>query len=120
MLRIAPFEPDVDHVVPLEIDGEINSRDFANVLSDLEKRLATHDTLRLYIEIRSLGGMGASTVFNELKDAIKHWDRFDRLAVVTDVEGVRTATTVIDKLAPKMECQTFRFDARDTAQAWVT
>ncbi|WP_423823523.1 STAS/SEC14 domain-containing protein [Salinisphaera sp. SPP-AMP-43] len=119
MLRIAPFPSDADHVVPLEIDGEVGSQDFANVLSDIEQRLQQHDTLRLYIEIKSMGGMSASTVFSELKDAIKHWDRFDKLAVVTDVEGVRTATTVLDKLAPKMDCETYRFDGRESARQWV-
>lgn len=119
MLRIAPFKPDVDYVVPLEIEGEIASQELANVLSEIEKRLAVYDKLRLYIEIKSLGAMSASTMFNELKDAIKHWGRFDRLAVVTDVEGVRTATSMIDKLSPAMECETFRFDARDSAQAWI-
>ena len=55
----------------------------------------------------------------ELKDAIKHWERFDKLAVVSDVEGIRTATTVIDKLSPNTECETFRAADRDSAQAWV-
>ena len=119
MLRIAPFKPDVDYVVPIEIDGEINSRDFSNVLAKMEEQLAKHDKLRLYVEIKSLGGMSASTAFNELKDAIKHWERFDKLAVVSDVEGIRTATTVIDKLSPNTECETFRSADRDSAQAWV-
>ena len=105
MLRIAPFKSDAEHVIPMELEGEVTSQDFANVLSVVEQRLEDHDTLRLYIEIHSLGGMSASALFNELKDAIKRWDRFDKLAVVTDVEGVRTATTVMDKLAPRMECR---------------
>lgn len=119
MLRIAPFKSDAEYVVPLEVDGEIGSQDFANVVSAIEKRLEQHDRLRLYIELKSLGGMPASTVFNELRGAIKHWDRFDKLAVVTDTEGVRTATTVLDKLAPKMECKTYRVDEREAAQKWV-
>ena len=120
MLRIAPFKSDAEHVVPLEVDGDIGAQDFSNIVSTIEKRLEQHDTLRLYVEIKSLGGMSASTVFSELKDSIKHWDRFDKLAVVTDVEGVRTATTVIDKLAPKLECKTYRFDERESARQWVT
>lgn len=119
MLRIAPFKSDAEHVIPMELEGEVTSQDFTNVLSVIEQRLEDHDTLRLYIEIHSLGGMSASTVFNELKDAIKRWDRFDKLAVVTDVEGVRTATTVMDKLAPRMECETFRVNAREEARQWV-
>lgn len=119
MLRIAPFPSNTDHVVPLEIDGEIGSQDLSNVVSEIEKRLEAHDRLRLYIELKSLGSASVSTVFNELKDTVKHWDRFDKLATVTDVEGVRTATTVLDKLAPSMECRTYRFDERDAAQLWV-
>ncbi|MGN8157601.1 STAS/SEC14 domain-containing protein [Salinisphaera sp. RV14] len=119
MLRIAPFKSDAEHVVPLEVDGEIGAQDFSNVVATIEKRLAQHDRLRLYIEIHSLGSMAASSVFSELKDAIRHWDRFDKLAVVTDVEGVRTATAVIDKLAPRLECKTYRFDERETARQWA-
>ncbi|HET7313871.1 STAS/SEC14 domain-containing protein [Salinisphaera sp.] len=119
MLRIAPFKSDSEHAVPLEVDGEIGAQDFANVVSTVEKRLEQHAALRLYIEIKSLGGMSASTVFGELKNSIKHWNRFDKLAVVTDVEGVRTATKVIDKLTPKMECKTYRFDDREAARQWV-
>ncbi|RJS94766.1 STAS/SEC14 domain-containing protein [Salinisphaera sp. Q1T1-3] len=119
MLRLAPFKSDADHVVALEIDGAIGAQDFTNIVSTINDRLEQHDSLRLYIELKSLGGMAVTDTFDQIRDAIGHWNRFDKLAVVTDIDGVRTATSVLDKLAPKMACQTYRFDARESAQQWV-
>lgn len=119
MLRIAPFRDDAKHVVPLEVDGRIGFQDFANVVSTIEQRLQRHDRLRLHLEIYSLGGISAETLFTEFTDAIRHWNRFDKLAIVTDIGGVERVASVVDALAPGIACKAFTFAQRESARQWA-
>ena len=119
MLRIAPFPVDAGHVLPIEIDGAVGKQDFANIVAELENRLAEHDKLSLYVEIHSLGGVSPQALFNDLKAAIKHWDRFDKQAVVTDVSGVAKAADWSDKIMPKTTIRGFSMAERESARQWI-
>ncbi|MES1925354.1 STAS/SEC14 domain-containing protein [Salinisphaera sp. T31B1] len=119
MLQTIDFPADHDAVVALELDGEIGDRDFEQVLAAVEARLRQCDTLRLYVEVRSLGKVSPQTVVKDLRAAVKHWNRFDKLALVTDISAIRTAIGTASRFMPGIELEAFDFHHRESARQWI-
>lgn len=116
MLRIAPFPADANHVVPLEIHGKLSAQDAENVVAKVEERAASYDTLRLYVEIHSLGTVSPQPVLSGLKDAVKHWRRFEKVAIVTDNDNLRKAVDFTDKVAPGTKIRSAAMEDREATR----
>ena len=117
MLDPIPF--DDPRVIGIRIDGRIKSSEYARLLDTLKARLARHDTLRLYVEIRSFGGMSAEAFFKDLAFGLKNWDRFEREAVVTDRKWLHSAAWALDRVFPHTEVKAFAPEEAEQARAWI-
>lgn len=117
MIRILPF--DEDRVLALHIDGKMSSEDFEQVLSAVDDKLARHDTLRIYAEMHALTGVSPEALFEDLKFAVKHWQRFDREAIVTDQTWLQKLTSAAGRLMPGIEVRAFGFNEREAATDWI-
>jgi hypothetical protein len=119
MLKPIPFRSDADHVIALELDGKVEKTDIENVLAAVEEKLGRHDKLRIYIEIKSLGGVAPRALLDDLKAALKHWDRFEKEAIVTDISAITTVVPWLDKVFPVTELKVFEPSGRESAHQWV-
>ncbi len=110
---------DSDNVVGCKIDGRIKSEDIDKVAEYIEEKLKTKKKLRIYVEVKKLEGISLEAFFKDLKFGIKHFNDFDKKAVVTDKEWMKKVATVADKLFPNIEVRCFSFEDKETALEWA-
>jgi len=119
MFKLIDFPADTDHVVAIEVDGAVETHEFKTILDVVEDKLSRHDTLRIYAEIKSLGSVSPEALFDDIKAAVKHWDRFDKQAVVTDITTLHTAVKFAGKFVPGIDVRAFGFNERESARQWI-
>ena len=109
-----------DGVVGIEAVGKVTSEDYAAVTPAIERALATREKIRL---IHVLGGrftgFTAGGLWQDGKLGLSHATSFERIAVVTDLDSVRTLVRAGGWSAPG-EMRLFSNAARDEAVAWVS
>jgi hypothetical protein len=110
-----------DTVAAFACHGHVTKDDYETVLiPDVEKRLAQHDKVRIYYEIApDFAGVDPGAVWEDTKVGFAHWFRWERLAVVTDVEWIKQTMKIFGFLMPG-ELRAFPIAEADTARDWVT
>lgn len=113
------LESDTDFVLALAVDGRISSNDVTSIVDAVEDRLARHEQLHLYVELRSLGGVSIRSMLNDLKRALKHWRRFRRIALVTDNRWISRGGPIIDRIFTGVDVGTYTFASQTDARDWI-
>ncbi len=109
-----------DNVAAFVCHGQVTQRDYATVLVPaVEKMLAQHDKVRLYYETASdFAGIEPGAVWADTKVGIEHWRRWERVAVVTDVEWIRLTTKMFGFVMPG-ELKVFSTSEARQAHEWI-
>lgn len=110
-----------DNIAAFRCKGQVTKADYAKVLlpAALEK-LRTHDKVRLYYEVdQDFSGFDPGAMWEDFKVGIEHLTRWEKIAVVTDVEWIRSAVRFFSFLIP---ATTKLFSRSEAAQArmWVS
>lgn len=100
----------------LTMSGTITSADYdATLVPAIEAALADHDRIRMLVILGDeFQGFDLSAVWADSKLGMSHWGGFDRVAVVTDTNWVRTA---IRLASPMMPCPVQIFDLAEVEEA---
>ncbi len=117
MLTLIPF--DDDRVVGARISGKIPRPEFDTVAAALEAALARHDKVRFYAEMETFGGVAMDALFQDLKFGLRHWQHFEREAVITDQDWMRCLALLAPKLLPSIDVKVFARDDTASAKAWI-
>lgn len=109
-----------DGVVGIEAVGKVTSDDYDAVTPAIERALAAHEKIRL---IHVLGerftGFAAGGMWEDGKLGLSHVSSFERIAVVTDRESVRTLVKAGGWSVPG-EMRQFSNAELDKAVAWAS
>jgi hypothetical protein len=111
---------DDDRVVGVRIDGTIRETELREMVDVVEDKLTRHEKLRAYVEVARLGGIEPRALFEDLKMGLKHWDRFERKAAVTDARWIGKLAEVLDPLFPWIRVRAFTTSERDEAVRWIS
>lgn len=109
-----------ERVVGFRVDGQIQAADFDRIADMVEEKLKSHRKLRMYAEIKSLKGMTLEAFLKDLKFKIKHQDRFEKAAIVSDKEWLREIVAVEGKVLNGIEVKSFTLSEEQDAMAWIT
>lgn len=107
-----------DNVVAFACRGHVSRKDYDDVLVPVvEKALKSHDKVRLYYEIGAdFSGIDPTAVWEDFKVGMEHILRWERVAVVTDVEWIANTMRAFSFLMPaqvKVFASAQAADARD-------
>ena len=110
-----------DNVLAFMGRGRITRADYTNVLTPaVEKALATHKRLRLYYELApDFAGIDPGAMWEDFKVGVEHLTRWQRVAVVTDIEWIKQATWLFSFIIPGT-IKSFPTSGADEARAWIT
>lgn len=118
MMTLIPM--DDDRVVGVHIDGTIREEELRAMVEVVEDKLTRHEKLRAYVEVAKLGGIEPRALFEDLKMGLKHWDRFERKAAVTDAGWMAKMAEVVDPLFPWIQLRTFAVADKAEAVRWIS
>jgi hypothetical protein len=109
-----------DGVVGIEAVGKVTAADYSGVTPVFESALATHEKIRL---IHVLGnrftGFTAGGMWQDGRLGLSHATSFERIAVVTDLDTVRTLVKRGGWTIPG-EVRLFSNAEKDEAVRWVS
>lgn len=75
---------DHDNTVAIRMSGELTTKDYEPVISLLENKIQNYGKLNLYCEVEDLEEVDAGAIWKDLKFDIKHFNDFERVAMVGD------------------------------------
>jgi len=110
---------DADNVIGCTVDGKISSEDIEQISNVIDEKLKTHDKLRVYVEVNNLDGISLDALSKDLKLGFKHFNHFDKKAVVTDKGWMLKIAHTLDKIFSNIEVKCFCFEDKEEAVQWV-
>lgn len=108
------------NVVAAVAKGRVTRRDYEEVLIPaVEKALDRHAQIRCYYELGSaFSGMDPGAMWEDFKVGIGHLTRWQRVAIVTDVDWIRTAVNTFRFLLPGA-IRVFGTAEASIARSWI-
>jgi hypothetical protein len=114
VLDFIPF--DVADAVAWRISGKITEADMQLALDALRAKLESHDTVSVYQEIESFGGVEFDAIMEKMRFLSDFGiSQFSKIAVVTDKQWVKRVIGWEDKLFHSVDMRAFSLDERDRA-----
>lgn len=109
-----------DNVLAFACHGHVTKQDYASVLVPaVEQALKKHEKVRLYYETApDFAGIEPGAVWEDTKVGVSHLPRWDRFAVVTDVEWIRHTMKFFGFLIPG-EMKVFPNAEAALARKWI-
>jgi hypothetical protein len=108
-------------VLALACNGHVAKADYETVLIPaVEKALRQPGMLRLYYQIGpGFAGIGVGAIWDDFKVGMEHLNRWERIAVVTDVDWIRYTIRAFIFLMPGV-AKIFGLNEQAEAQKWVS
>jgi hypothetical protein len=107
-------------VLAFACKGHVTKDDYETVLIPaVEDALKQHRRVRLYYQIDpSFSGIEPGAIWDDFKVGMEHLFRWERIAVVTDVEWIRHTFHAFSFVIP-CAVKVFRVDEAAKARAWI-
>lgn len=109
-----------DNVVAFVAKGRVSRADYDSVLVPaVEKALKRLEKVRLYYELGAeFQGIDAGAAWEDFVVGVNHWLRWERAAVVTDVDWIRYSFNVFRFLMPA-QVRVFPTAEAVEARKWI-
>jgi hypothetical protein len=109
-----------DHVVGFRAIGHVTKQDYEQVLvPTVEAALKRHHKLRLYYELGSqFTGIDPGAAWEDAKVGVEHLTRWERGAIVTDVEWIKHMVNAFRFLMPG-NLRVFPASQASQARSWI-
>jgi SpoIIAA-like len=110
-----------DKVAAFACHGHVTKADYESVLiPDVAKRLLHHDKVRIYYETApDFAGVDPGAIWEDTKVGFAHFLRWERFAIVTNVEWIKQMTKFVGFLMPG-EVRAFPPAEANAARDWTT
>lgn len=107
-------------VLAFACKGHVTKRDYETVLVPaVEEALQQQGKVRLYYQVDpGFSGIEAGAMWDDFKVGMEHLLRWDRVAVVTDVDWIRYTLGAFSFMIPAM-VKIFRLDEAAKAREWI-
>jgi len=108
------------NVLAFVCHGQVTRQNYETVLVPaVEKALAEHGKIRLYYETAAdFSGIAPGAVWEDMKVGMGHLQRWERFAVVTDVDWIRHTMKFFSFLLPG-ELKVFSSKEAEQARDWI-
>lgn len=116
------FLESADDVLAVEVSGKIVGTDLDTIMDALDKAMANHEKVHVFVETRAIGGLELSSLPGYMARALPLFGklhRFGRVAVVADQAWVRAGSRFESAMLPNISYRVYLPDERDEALAWV-
>jgi SpoIIAA-like len=110
-----------DNVVAAAATGVVTRRDYQDVLEpQVELTLKRHQKIRCYYELGAqFSGMEPGAMWEDFKIGAEYILRWERVAVVTDVDWIKHAINIFRFVMPG-QMRVFATSETAAARAWIS
>jgi SpoIIAA-like len=116
--RLAGFP---DNVIALAAKGQVTKQDYEQVLApEVARVFKNYRKVNFYYELGpQFTGLEPGAAWEDLKEGVRHFGGWDKMAVVTDVEWIKKLASGFGAIMPG-EVRVFPNAEQAVARAWVT
>jgi hypothetical protein len=108
-----------ENVLALRASGKVTTEDYREkLIPELERRLETHDRIRVLYELGPEAEFSLGAMWEDLKADLRHLSAFERIAMVSDVRWINAATRSFAWLFP-CPVRIFPTADREAALSWL-
>lgn len=109
------------HTVGIEVEGTVTKEEYESVVVPKMKTFANREDEINYIVVLKSGldSFTAGVWWEDFKMALKQFNKWNRVAIVTDQETVETATNIFGFAFPGQH-RLFKLNQLDEAKHWVS
>lgn len=109
-----------DNVTAFRCHGHVTKDDYDTVLiPEVEKTLGQHEKVRIYYEFApDFDGIAPAAAWEDTKVGFSHFLRWERVAVVTDVEWIKQTMKIFGFLMPA-QVRAFALADAGAAREWI-
>ena len=109
-----------DNVGAFRCHGHVTKDDYDTVLiPEVERTLEQHEKVRIYYEFApDFDGIAPGAAWEDTKVGFSHFLRWERIAVVTDVEWIKQTMKFFGFLMPA-QVRAFALAEADLAREWI-
>jgi hypothetical protein len=110
-----------ENVVAVACHGQVTREDYENVLVPrVEHALARNDKVHLYYEVApDFKSIEPGAMWEDFKVGFAHLSRWDRIAVVTDIDWIGNTIKAFSFVMPA-EVRVFPTQEAQRAKAWIS
>ncbi len=107
-------------VIAVKVSGYLTSRDYEEVLAPLvEEKLKRHDKLKMLLVVdATFEGASAGAMWDDAKLGLKHFTKYRKMAIVSDVEWMRNSVRLLGILMPGV-VHVYPSAQREIADEWI-
>lgn len=118
--KFEPIEGLPGDVVAFSTIGTITAQDYREVFEPaVDEKLKQHDKLKcLLVAGPELDGFSAGAIWDDARFGLSHFTTFSKIALVTDIDWLRTAAKMFGSLMPA-DLMVFGCDEIDDAKEWI-
>jgi hypothetical protein len=109
------------NVIALSASGEVTKADYEKVVIPAVQRvLDRHDAARLYYQIATdFAGFDLGAMWADTKVGMGHFFKWDRIAVVTDLEWIKLSVMAFGVFMPA-KVSVYTTAEADVARKWIS
>lgn len=110
-----------DNVAAFRCTGQVTKEDYTKILAPaVLGKLQTHERVRVYYEIaEDFSGFDPAAMWEDFKVGVGHLTRWDKVAVVTDIDWIGNAARFFSFLIPATT-RLFTLAESAQARAWIS
>jgi len=111
------------HVAAFRVDGKLTEDGHEAVVAALEARLARHERIAMYFDMRAMSGMTPTAFGKDVAYSVRklgEWHRFARGAVVTDSDWLTALVRFWSAFFPRIDMRVFPGTEHEQALAWAS
>lgn len=108
---------DETNMIEIEVDGKVSENDVKDFKDYVDQKKKDLGELNLLVEIKNLG-YTLDGLKEEIKFDIKHLDKFDKIAVLSEKKWIDLCTQ-LTKALPNVEVKHFDSEEKEKALYWL-
>jgi len=112
-----------EKVAAFRLEGAFDEKGFKQSMIQFLPELQMRSKMNLYLEVVNLTQVEAKAFWEEIKYDVKNIGqligKIDKVALVTDLNWMRTLASTSSVLVPGIVVKTFKFEESDAARAFV-
>jgi len=111
------------HVAAFRVEGKLTEDGYDAVVAALESRLAEHERIAMYFDMRGMSGMTPAAFGKDVAYSVRklgEWHRFARGAVVTDSDWLTGLVRFGSAFFPRIDMRVFPGAEHEQALAWAS
>ncbi|GGF21972.1 STAS/SEC14 domain-containing protein [Hymenobacter cavernae] len=107
------------NLLTLIVAGTLTKADYNGVVPTLEQKVARWGKINVYLEVRSLDFMTLPALWQDIRQDVKHYNDFNRVAVASDDNTLIKALAAASNLLAPMQVRHFPLAQKEEAVRWA-